>query len=250
MRISGIFVWLIIFCVNPVFPQPAPKRVQWHTTDFVIRAQDERTKAEIPATFQIKTVLSKKNFRGRSLVGKPYTFSLGQSDTVIIQTVSRGYYALEEVLFVPCDTCANFEHRALMEKVAEPKTVTERPDGVFHDLKVNDKIRLDNVYFDQSSYILRKESYPQLEKLLNTLNHYPKLVIEIAGHTDNVGDRRLNQLLSENRALVIANYLLQRGIPENRLQHQGYGDARPAAPNDTETNKKQNRRVEFTVLKL
>ncbi|GAB3938990.1 OmpA family protein [Larkinella terrae] len=157
---------------------------------------------------------------------------------------------MEEVLLVPCDTCANYEHLAWMEKAVGAKPPAEKPDSVFRNLKVNDKIRLDNVYFDQSSYVLRKESYPQLDKLLNTLNRYPKLVIEIAGHTDNVGDRRLNQSLSENRARVIANYLLQRGIVENRLQFQGYGDTRPAAPNDNEANKKLNRRVEFTVLKL
>ncbi|WP_229311448.1 OmpA family protein [Larkinella rosea] len=230
--------------------QPAAKRITTHITDFVIKALDEQTKTEIPATYRVKAVLSKKTFTGQSVPGRPFAFTLGKADTVIINTTAKGYFVMEEVLLVPCDTCANYEHLALMEKAVSEKTVAEKPDSVFRDLKVNDKIRLDNVYFDQSSYILRKESYPQLDKLLNTLNRYPKLVIEIAGHTDNVGDRRLNQSLSENRARVITNYLIQRGIAENRLQFQGYGDNRPAAPNDNEPNKKLNRRVEFTVLQL
>ncbi|MFD1143213.1 OmpA family protein [Larkinella insperata] len=229
-----------------VVAQSGPRLVRTHVTDFILKALDERTRAEIPATYRIKVVLSKREFDGQSLPGQTFQFSLGKTDTLIIKTTAKGYYPMEEVLLVPCDTCANYEHLALMEKVEKEKTT--ETDSIFRNLKVNDKIRLDNVYFDQSSYILRKESYPQLDKLLNTLNRYSKLVIEIAGHTDNVGDRRLNQLLSENRARVITNYLIQRGVAAQRLQYQGYGDTRPAAPNDNEANKKKNRRVEFTVL--
>ncbi|GAB3337226.1 hypothetical protein GCM10027299_48100 [Larkinella ripae] len=253
MRSVLLIAWLTISIAQLAGAQSGTKLVLRHTTDFAIRALDEKTKAEIPATFQVKAVLSKKRFSGQSSVGRMFTFALGRSDTVVISTTAPGYYAMEEVLFVPCDSCANYEHLALLEKVEPVKASpakTAQPDSVFRDLKVNDKIRLDNVYFDQSSYVLRKESYPQLDQLLNTLTRYPKLVIEIAGHTDNVGDRRLNQSLSENRARVITNYLIQRGITENRLQFEGYGDTRPAAPNDNEANKKKNRRVEFTVLKL
>ncbi|MGA0556657.1 OmpA family protein [Larkinella sp. VNQ87] len=231
----------------------SPRLVKRHVTDFAIKALDEQSRAEIPANFEVKAILSRKTFSGKSAPGRAFSFMLGKSDTLIIQTTAKGYYAMEEVLLVPCDSCANYEHLALMEKAVPKKTAPPKsaePDSIFRDLKVNDKIRLDNVYFDQSSYVLRKESYSQLDKLLNTLNRYPKLVIEIAGHTDNVGDRRLNQALSENRARVITNYMIQRGIAENRLQYRGYGDTRPAAPNDNEANKKQNRRVEFTVLKL
>ncbi|GAB3900289.1 hypothetical protein GCM10028803_22890 [Larkinella knui] len=253
MHYLSIIVWLTILPAMPGLAQPATKLVERHTTVFAVKAIDEKTRAEIPATYRVKAMISRKIFNGKSSPGREFTFSLGQSDTVVINTTAKGYYAMEEVLFVPCDTCANYEHLALMEKAAVEKVgpeKTAKPDSIFRDLKVNDKIRLDNVYFDQSSYILRKESYPQLDILLNTLKSYPKLVIEIAGHTDNVGDRRLNQSLSENRARVITNYLIQRGIPENRLQYQGYGDNRPAAPNDNELNKKLNRRVEFTVLRM
>jgi outer membrane protein OmpA-like peptidoglycan-associated protein/Tol biopolymer transport system component len=121
-------------------------------------------------------------------------------------------------------------------------------ETVFENLKVGEAVRLDNVYFDQSSYILRTESYPQLDKLVKTLQVNAKLKIEIAGHTDNVGDARLNQYLSENRARVISSYLANKGIAKDRLVPTGYGQTKPVAPNDTEENKAQNRRVEFVVL--
>lgn len=246
MRYISILVWLTIGRVDSVLAQPAARLVKSHVTEFRIKALDEQTRTEIPAAYEIKVVRSKRAFSGESKPGGPFLFTLGKTDTLIINTTAKGYYPMEEVLLVPCDTCANYEHLALMEK-AGPATSTQ-PDSIFRDLKVNDKIRLDNVYFDQSSYVLRKESYPQLDRLLNTLKSYPRLAIEIAGHTDNVGDRRLNQSLSENRARVITNYLIQRGIAGNRLQYHGYGDTRPAAANDNEANKKKNRRVEFTVL--
>ncbi|GAB3274679.1 hypothetical protein GCM10027347_47710 [Larkinella harenae] len=252
MRVQYLLVWLIILLAKTVLAQPGTRIIKRHLTDFAIRAQDEQSRAEMAASYQVRAIQAKKVFRGQSSAGRPFTFTLGRSDTVVVTTTAKGYYTVEEVLFVPCDSCANYEHIALMEKRKNEKAVpTKEPetDSIFYDLKVNDRIRLDNVYFDQSSYVLRKESYPQLDRLLNTLRRFPKLVIEIAGHTDNVGDRRLNQSLSENRARVITNYLIQRGIAENRLQYQGYGDTRPAAPNDNEANKKKNRRVEFTVLK-
>ncbi|RRB10557.1 OmpA family protein [Larkinella knui] len=109
-------------------------------------------------------------------------------------------------------------------------------------------VTLNNVYFDQSSYLLRPESYPQLNQLVALLKSRPGLKIEIAGHTDNVGDPRLNLALSENRARVIMSYLITNGIPENRLQYKGYGQTQPIATNDTEENKRKNRRVEVRLL--
>ena len=146
-------------------------------------------------------------------------------------------------MVVSCDTCPVYTYVVRLAK-------QEPADSVFRNLAVNQAFRLDNVYFDQSSYVLRPESYPQLDKLVRTLQTTPDLVIEIAGHTDNVGDRRLNQALSENRAKIITTYLTHHGVATKRLHHNGYGSNRPAAPNDSEDNKRKNRRVEFVVLAM
>ncbi|GAA4396774.1 hypothetical protein GCM10023187_05290 [Nibrella viscosa] len=208
------------------------------STTFTIGAKDESTQTDLAATYSIQAVLAKKYYKGTSKPGKPYSFALERSDTLVVTTRVPGYDTIEEVMVVSCDTCGMYEHIALMEKES----------AVFTDLRANQTIRLDNVYFDQGSYVLRKDSHLQLDKLLNTLRANPNLKIEIGGHTDNVGDRRLNLLLSEHRAKVIANYLISKGIAESRLRYVGYGDARPIAPNDVEANKEKNRRVEFLVL--
>jgi outer membrane protein OmpA-like peptidoglycan-associated protein len=118
----------------------------------------------------------------------------------------------------------------------------------FGRMAVGEVIRLNSVYFDQSSYNLRPESSRQLDQLVTTLKADPKLKIEIGGHTDNVGDPRLNQYLSENRAKVISSYLINRGVSERQLVWNGYGQTRPIAPNDTEENRARNRRVELIIL--
>jgi hypothetical protein len=71
--------------------------------------------------------------------------------------------------------------------------------------------------------------------------------IEVTGHTDSVGSRESNRALSEQRARSVAIYLMQHGVVANRIETVGYGDTRPLAANDTETNRARNRRIEFRV---
>ncbi len=104
-----------------------------------------------------------------------------------------------------------------------------------------------NIYFEQSSFQLQASSYPILDELTARLLSDKQLKIDIIGHTDNVGDPKLNLALAENRARVIFNYLVNKGIDESRLFYKGYGGQRPVAPNDSEDNKKRNRRVEIKL---
>lgn len=243
MRILTVIILFLGF-VLPAHSQLRVTPIKAQKTVFSINAADEKTAAELPAKFTVKAHQARKTFEGKSAPGQPYVFILNRTDTLTIVTQVSGYYEAEEVMVVSCDTCPDYGYTVLLEK-EDPKA-----DSIFRNLQVNQAFRLDNVYFDQSSYILRPESFPQLNKLVKTLTATPSLVIEIAGHTDNVGDRRLNLSLSENRAKVIRGYLTQQGIAENRLRASGYGDTRPAAPNDSEDNKRKNRRVEFVVLAL
>ncbi|QHV96243.1 OmpA family protein [Spirosoma endbachense] len=237
-----LFVHLAIATVGYSQQQKTPVKQQ--KTLFTINAIDGKTSEELPARFTIHAKRAKRKFDGQSQLGHPYAFVLTGSDTLTVITKTPGYYESEEVMVISCDTCPNYGYAVRLDK-EDPKA-----DSIFRDLQVNQAFRLDNVYFDQGSYVPKSESYPQLNKLVKTLITTPKLVIEIAGHTDNGGDRRLNVLLSENRAKVIRSYLARKGIAESRLRANGYGDTRPAAPNDSEENKRQNRRVEFVVLAL
>ncbi|GAA4461745.1 PA14 domain-containing protein [Nibrella saemangeumensis] len=128
-------------------------------------------------------------------------------------------------------------------KPVAPPAVSE----TFEGLKAGEAVVLRNVFFEQSQYHLLPESYTELDKLVKTLKKYPVYQIEISGHTDNVGDPRLNLTLSEYRAKVVANYLSRHGIDANRLDAKGYGSTRPVTDNATEDQRARNRRVEFVV---
>ena len=117
----------------------------------------------------------------------------------------------------------------------------------FEGLKTGDELVLNQVYFDQSEYRLLPESYTELNKLVRAMTQNPRLQIEIGGHTDNVGDPRLNLALSENRANVITTYLVRNGVDNQRIEAKGYGGTRPIADNATEAGRAKNRRVEFMV---
>ncbi|MFD2521909.1 OmpA family protein [Emticicia soli] len=132
-------------------------------------------------------------------------------------------------------------------KEPEKAPVTAIVDDYFKEVAIGKHIKLENVYFDQSQPVIKPQSYPELDKLVNLLKQNPKINIEVIGHTDNVGDPRLNQYLSELRAKAVTNYLFNKGIAPSRLTHAGMGPNQPVAANDTEENRQKNRRVEFVA---
>lgn len=109
-------------------------------------------------------------------------------------------------------------------------------------------IRLDRVYFDTNKSTIRPESYDMLNELVEFLNNKPKIIIEIAGHTDNIGGIVPNQKLSQNRANSVKNYLVQKGIKTERLKPVGYGLSRPISTNETPQGRQMNRRTEVYIL--
>ena len=115
-------------------------------------------------------------------------------------------------------------------------------------IDVGRKIVLKNIFFDFDKYTLRDISSAELERLVKLMNQYPKLKIEISGHTDNVGSETYNKTLSENRAKVVVDYLIKKGVDKSRLVFKGYGFSQPIASNDSDGGRQLNRRTEFKVL--
>lgn len=109
------------------------------------------------------------------------------------------------------------------------------------------KMALRNLYFAFDSYRLQPESTPELKRLGRFLLEYPSVKIEIAGHTDNVGNDTYNRELSEKRAKAVVDFLVSGGISPERLTYKGYGATQPLVPNDTEADRAQNRRTEFAI---
>jgi outer membrane protein OmpA-like peptidoglycan-associated protein len=107
---------------------------------------------------------------------------------------------------------------------------------------------LDNVHFDVAKASLRPGSFAELEELVAYLKNKTEIIIEIAGHTDNVGKDADNLRLSQQRADTIRDYIIKKGIEGTRVSAKGYGASEPVAPNDTEKGRQSNRRTEVHIL--
>ncbi|MGQ9848152.1 MAG: OmpA family protein [Bacteroidales bacterium] len=115
-------------------------------------------------------------------------------------------------------------------------------------VEVGVPIVLEGITFDKNKSIIKPESESTLWNAYQTLKNYPEMIVEISGHTDNVGTRKNNIELSIRRANAVKEWLVKRGIEAERIQTKGYGPDRPIAPNDSEENKRKNRRIEFLRL--
>ncbi|TAL58853.1 MAG: tetratricopeptide repeat protein [Bacteroidetes bacterium] len=137
------------------------------------------------------------------------------------------------------------ENYSLVEKKDYQPIVVSIPlSPITNDIPVV----LRNVFFDTNKFNLKDESKSELNKLLEFLTKNPTLKIELSGHTDNVGDKKSNQVLSENRAKSVSEYLSTNGIIKERLIYKGYGDTKPVVENDSDEHRQMNRRTEFKVV--
>ena len=136
----------------------------------------------------------------------------------------------------------------------------ELPDGIQSDsanylsaidvveLIPGDAVVLQNIQFEFNSSALTEDSQLGLRMLTDFLQRNPELKVELAGHTDDVGNEQYNQKLSADRAEVVCKALINNGIDEDRLTAHGYGASQPLVPNDSEEHRAMNRRTEMIVI--
>jgi len=116
-------------------------------------------------------------------------------------------------------------------------------------IRVGETIALNNVFFEQAKAILKAESYPELDRLINIMKQNATMEIELGGHTDNNGREVSLIVLSQDRVGVVKKYMMSQGIAGKRITGKGYGPSRPLVKNDTEEHRRMNRRVEFKIIK-
>ena len=111
------------------------------------------------------------------------------------------------------------------------------------------EIKIDNIYYDLDSFVLRNESKPSLDKLVKILEDTPDAFVQINSHTDERGKEVYNNTLSENRAKSVVDYLVSKGISQGRLTAKGFGFSSPVIKGaKTEEEHQQNRRTAFQVI--
>ena len=111
------------------------------------------------------------------------------------------------------------------------------------DRKINEK----PILFETNSTEFTISSKAGLEAIIDLTANNENLVVEIAAHTDDVGQEQDNLILSKNRANAVRDYLISRGVLEQQLIAKGYGEVQPIVPNTSEENRSLNRRVEIII---
>lgn len=143
-----------------------------------------------------------------------------------------------------------FHSESFTMKSAESVKEVYKKNVPLTKIKVGAPVVLKNVFFDTDKYDLKPASHAELDKLVAFLKQNETLKIELSGHTDNQGNSSDNQVLSENRAKAVLDYLVSKGIKADRLTSKGYGDSQPIADNNTPEGRAQNRRTAFKIFEL
>jgi outer membrane protein OmpA-like peptidoglycan-associated protein len=106
---------------------------------------------------------------------------------------------------------------------------------------------MSGIQFENGKATIKKNSYKILDDIAKIFIDNPTYMVEVQGHTDNVGKYDYNMDLSDRRAHSVRTYLINKGVPANRLTAHGYGPDVPIADNSTSAGRAKNRRVEFNI---
>ncbi len=127
---------------------------------------------------------------------------------------------------------------------------SEISEDAFNNIKIGDSFRLNRIFFEFNSAELLTPSFLELDRLSEILISRESLLIEIHGHTDDIGSNSYNRRLSNRRAEAVYDYLYEKGVSKQRMKYRGFGSSVPVADNDTDHGRSLNRRVEIIISDL
>ena len=197
------------------------------------------TKVNLSNEFNIPYPNTKIKFSGKRTNLVTITDSLGQTavdivqgDTIVVSCViNNKEYEFDNIIYI--DDTQNISSAEISLQIDLYESIIE----------------LKNLNFESAKYDIKQKYYTDLNDIFGYLKQEKNINIEIAGHTDNIGDEVYNQKLSNDRALSVKSFLVQKGIDSKRIKCVGYGEQQPIADNSTEFGREKNRRIEIRILK-
>ncbi len=196
------------------------------------------------------TVLSRK----LNPEGNRFDFELVDDASYVVIAKREGYSdAKVELNTLGVSEPMSIEKTLVLVKeiVEEPTTTTPGEETI--EITLNQPIRLANIYYDFDDDKILPASEPDLTYILNLMQEYPEMVVELGSHTDAQGKDSYNQGLSQRRAQSAVNWIEQRGIDRSRLVAKGYGETNilnqcTNGVKCTDDEHRFNRRTEFKIL--
>jgi outer membrane protein OmpA-like peptidoglycan-associated protein len=135
--------------------------------------------------------------------------------------------------------------------IVDPKDINAE-NRVIRDIALSSKgetIVLNNLIFAQGKSVIGAGSYRELDEVAEMLKTNPSIEIQLEGHTDNVGNPKMNMELSRSRVEAVKKYLVEKGVAKKRIQTKAFGGTQPLRNEMTPEARAQNRRVEMRILK-
>ena len=161
------------------------------------------------------------------------SLTLAEDDDVLI-TIKKKGYAFNSAYISSNDT-----------SFSSPANL----DFELHSLEKGRSFDLSDIYFESNSFQLSSIAKNVIFEFTSYLKLNNNMKIEINGFTDNIGESIVNQILSENRAKVVYELLIANGLDKERLSYNGYGEQFPRVNNTSISNRAQNRRTEFRIIR-
>lgn len=220
-------------------------------TRFVVEGEvkDKHTQALLPGT--LVSLYDDKNILiGQMIVGVDgnYVFNTEPDKKYRIEAVRDFYIPHSEEVTTNSEGKLRYTIELFVECYDDAEEIiTKREDG-----KV--LIVLENIYFDLNKWNIKPDAAQILNVLVDMLNKYPLMEVELGAHTDSRASTYYNLMLSNKRASSTLEYLVKNGISRKRLRSKGYGESRPLIKCGqtkpcTEQEHSINRRCEFIILK-
>lgn len=189
------------------------------------------------------------NMQGKVLPGEIVIF---ESNTDKKQYKAHSDKQGKFELLVPVGTIYNLKYKNFtLDMNYTQMEIPADPDASYEvEVRIDPprEIVLENVLFETGKANLKPSSHKALNDLVEVMRLKSTMVIEIQGHTDNVGSDEANMKLSQERAETVRKYLLGKGVATSRVQSRGYGATRPVADNSTEAGRAKNRRTQLKVI--
>ncbi len=218
------------------FNVPDRQKIKYRSSYIHGNVYDDQTKEPIKAQIELFDLANEKRIslvNSDSITGK-YLMVLTEGSNYALYVQGKGY------LF----KSYNFEYKMGENNEALKIDIWLTP--LAKDAVTN----LNNIFFDTNKYDLKANSTTELKKVIDFLKKNQKVIIEIGGHTDNVGTDAFNVELSQKRAQTVVQYLKDAGIDVRRIKAKGYGSSKPITDNLTEANRQLNRRIEFKIVEF
>lgn len=167
----------------------------------------------------------------------------------VVKSKKNNFLEDNQVIRIPEGEC---DQGIDLDLALMPENPSDRPIIAMNNAKEGDVIKLENIFYDYDKWNIRADAVDDLDALVELMERYPNLEIELSAHTDRRGSSSYNQMLSEKRARSARGYLIDRGIASERVVAVGYGEERLV--NDcqvcSESDHQENRRTEVLITKL